>query len=247
MSTKKLSVQVINLNTIAYTRDCIFDLLDQSYNDFDIYLVDQHSQEPATESFLRLFEEMGVKVIRNPKQVTLNQQWNNFKNTCQSEYLCFLNNDIRLSKKFIEDTIDVFNMEPNVGMVIHITNNPEYIKTKDKLVYSILRPPYFQGWDVTIKRELIPEIPAQLKIFGGDDYVAARIVNAGYDIALVYSSPIIHYSQRSRVKIPDIEEVHQKDSDIFYQILKDEGLKYVESIISTGHCKTLPQPGMEII
>ena len=119
--------------------------------------------------------------------------------------------------------------------------------TKRDLEYKVLYPPYYQGWDFTIRRNIIPKIPKQLKIFGGDDYIFAKIVQKGYNVALVYSSPIIHYKEKTRINIPNIKEIQEEDAMNFYKILYMENLKQINITTNVGLCKTRPEPNMKII
>ena len=120
----KIGVVVVNLNQLQLTKKCIYDLLNQTNKNFEIYLYDQNSSEEGTQDFLNYCESNKIIVLRNSENVPLNHIWNNFKNICLCEFLCFLNNDVELSNKFIDDTINVFNLETQVGFVIHVTNNP---------------------------------------------------------------------------------------------------------------------------
>lgn len=242
----RVGIVVVNLNQLQLTKKCIDDLLNQINENFDIFLYDQNSNEEGTAKYLRNCENNNINVLRNNENIPLNHIWNNFKNICSCEYLCFLNNDTELSNMFIDDIINVFGLEPKVGFVIHVTNHPQYLETKKKLEYKILNPAYYQGWDFTIRRNLIPEIPKVLIIFGGDDYIFAKAVNAGYNVALVYSSPIIHYSSKTRATISNIQEIQNNDAKNFYQILGNENLRQINITTNVGLCKTCPEPDMKI-
>jgi glycosyltransferase involved in cell wall biosynthesis len=243
----RVGVVVVNLNQLQLTKKCISDLLNQKNKNFEIYLYDQNSHEEGTLEFLKECENNNVITFRNNENVPLNYIWNNFKNICDCEYLCFLNNDIELSNMFIDDTMNILKSQPLVGFVIHVTNHPKYLTTTKNLNYKILNPAYYQGWDFTLRRSVIPEIPKELIIFGGDDYIFARGVNEGWKVALVYSSPIIHYSSKTRESVSNIAEIQANDAKHFYRILAEEKLQQINITTNVGLCERAPQPNMKII
>lgn len=243
----KIGVVVVNLNQLELTRKCIYDLQQQINKNFEIYLYDQNSKELGTHDFMLECSSLGINVIENEENIPLNYIWDNFKNICNCEYLCFLNNDTELSNKFIDDNINVFRVEPNVAFVIHVTNSPTYYITQNKLNYQILKPAYYQGWDFTIRRKLMPDIPKPLIIFGGDDYVFAKVIKGGYDVALVYSSPIIHHGSVTRATVANIGEIQNRDARYFYQVLAEEQLTQINITVNVGLCNRYPTPGIKIV
>ena len=74
----KLSVLVVNINNLEYTKNCILDLENQDSQDFDLTVVDQGSTELGTEEFLLYLESKNIKVIRNGHNKPLNWIWNEF-------------------------------------------------------------------------------------------------------------------------------------------------------------------------
>jgi GT2 family glycosyltransferase len=165
----------------------------------------------------------------NDKNEPLNSQWNRHIKSSRN-HLCFLNNDVRLTNNFVSDTDTIFNKEPDVGIVIHITNNPNFI-SKTKLNYVVLDIPLLQGWDFTVREGICPLINSDdLKIFGGDDYLFAKIVSMGWKIALVYSSPVLHFREQTRKIIPNINDIQNNDVENLFRILETDNLKGVHNI-----------------
>jgi hypothetical protein len=246
-SNNIIGVLIVNLNNLELTKNCIDTLQKQINQNFKIYLFDQNSDEDGTSEFMNWCNNNNIIIYKNFENIPLNYLWNNFKNICNCEYLCFLNNDIELSNTFIDDTIKILDNEPKVGAVVHVTNNPNYIQTKNILEYKIFEMPRYQGWDYTIRRSIMPEIPKTLKIFGGDDYIFAKIHTLGYDVAIAFSSPIIHYKEKTRTNISNIKEIQISDGQIFRNLIKDENLKQAYSTLDDGICIARPQLNMKII
>ena len=241
-----VGVLIINLNNIVLTKNCINTLKKQNNQNFNIYLFDQNSSEEGTLEYLLECEDNGISVFRNRENISINYIWNDFKNICDYKYLCFLNNDVELSHNFIDDTIKILDSELNVGVVVHVTNNPNYLEANNKLVYGILKTPRYQGWDFTIKRELMPEIPKNLLFFGGDDYIFTKLYDKGFYCAIAYSSPIIHYKEKTRKNILDISNIQKIDENVLMRLMKSENLKQAYSTIDDGLSYKYPMLNMKI-
>ena len=186
-------VLVVNINNLAYTKDCIADLMRQIDHDFDLTVVDNGSGEEGTTQYMNALQENGVIVKRHLTQQSLNGIWNQFYlDNPDAKYLCYLNNDTRISCNYVSSAKQVFEKESDVGIVCHATNNPEY-STVRELDYVKLFKKMRQGWEYTIKREAYTLIPPQLHTFAGDDFLYAKLYERDYQAAMILSSPVIHY------------------------------------------------------
>ncbi len=192
-----LHIIVVNINNLDFTKNLIYDLLRQT-EPFKLTLVDQGSKEEGTrEYFNSLVSNPNINLQLNSENINLNHLWNNHYLNTNEPYLCFLNNDIRAPSNFVKDTVDIFEKEATVGCVVHSTNHPEYFRTS-KLKYMVVRGGGFvQGWDFSVRRIAYSLIPEELDTFGGDDYLFNSLSAQGWRIALVLSSPIIHFKAMS--------------------------------------------------
>lgn len=186
---------IVNLNGLKYTGPLVEDLKRQT-SPFAATIYDQASTQPGTDKFLSSLEQP-FSYIKNPTHVPLNRLWNLHFQNSTAPYLCFLNNDIRVPVNFVEDTVAVFEAEPEVGCVIHTTNHPQY-RECGPLDYVVLSNQVVQGWDFTFRREAYTIIPDDLETYGGDDFLFTYLYRNGWKVAVVLSSPIIHYYARSR-------------------------------------------------
>jgi hypothetical protein len=242
-----LGIIIVNLNQITLTRNCIETLKNQINQNFKIYLFDQNSNEVGTENYLLECENNGIQVYKNKENIPLNHLWSNFKYICDFEYLCFLNNDVELSNTFVDDTIKILDNESTVGAVIHITNNKYHLKSKDIIEYKIFNElPLYQGWDFSIRKKIMPDIPEVLKIFGGDDYIFAKLNASEYKIAIAYSSPIIHYKEKTRITVKNISQIQQNDALALFNIMRAEKLKQVDSTLNHGISGKYPEVNMKL-
>lgn len=198
----KISVLVVNLNNLLYTKQCLDDLLNQDVS-FNLRLIDQNSLELGTEEFFGDFfsrhsngEFYGkidyLEISNTGFNKPLNHLWNDYVKESSTEFICLLNNDVRISPNFLSSSISVFEKEPSVGFVNHVTNNSTYSSWSDSLEYLIMESPYRQGWDPVFRKSCYSPIPDDLKFFYGDDYIYSKLYSSGYKGAYVLNSPMIH-------------------------------------------------------
>ena len=174
----KISVLVVNLNNLSYTKQCVEDLLNQDV-EFNLSLIDQNSTEEGTKIYFNslyisyMKGEFGkinfLEVSNTGCNLPLNHLWNEFVSSSSTDFLCLLNNDVRLPPNFLSSSISVLEKEPLVGFVNHVTNNLNYSSWSDILDYKIMEEPYRQGWDITCKKSCYNQIPKELTFFYGDE------------------------------------------------------------------------------
>lgn len=194
----KLSVLVVNINNLGYTKNCLSNLLEQDSLDFDIFLIDQGSTESGTDEFLESCKNNSrITVIQNGCNKPLNWIWNDFYKNTSSQYLCFLNNDVCLTDNFISDTIKILEKESTVGAVIHSANSWRWNTKMEKTEWTSLDYRIKQGFDFTLRRETFCEIPEVLRFYWGDDWIFHHVYERGYNVAICLSSPIIHWGEKS--------------------------------------------------
>jgi hypothetical protein len=240
--TNKIGILIVNYNNLDFTRNCVSDIMNQINQNFDLWVIDQNSNEIGTDDFLNELDNELINVVRNDKNYDLNRVWNWFYDECELEYLCFLNNDVRLTNNFTDDIIKIFDIESQVGAVIHVTNNLKYVKADHKLRYEILNPPLYQGWDYTVKREAYTKIPDSLRIFGGDDYIFGNLNMKGYKTALTYSSPIIHYKEKTRIKLGgEIHKIQVSDGKYYHIERQKRGFQHTDTTMGKMSNKYPPE------
>ena len=181
----RISVLVVNLNNLEYTKNCIEDLLSQDVC-INLRLVDQNSSEFGTKDFFDNFFSNHVsgkfygkinylEIINTGFNKPLNHIWNEFVSESQTDFVCLLNNDVRLSPNFISSSLSIFDDNNNVGVVSHVSNNHNYSQWSNVLKYKIIDKPYRQGWDPIFRKECYSYIPKELEFFYGDDYIFSKL------------------------------------------------------------------------
>jgi GT2 family glycosyltransferase len=236
----KISVLVVNLNNLEYTKQCIEDLLNQDV-EFSLRLIDQNSSEEGTSTYFNNLYEKYIKgdfngkisfleIIYSEFNCSLNNLWNYFVSTSSTKFLCLLNNDVRLSPNFLSTSIAVLEKEPLVGFVNHVTNNLNYSQWSDTLEYKIMEQPYRQGWDLTFKKSFYNQIPEELKFFYGDDYLYSKLYSSNYKGAYILNSPMLHFESSTTTEKGGARDC-TPDGIVYHSLeLEHKNLKFNEEL-----------------
>jgi len=108
---KFVSIIILNYNWKQFNKDCIDSVLQQSYQNFEIIFVDNHSTdgslELVKEEFQSKIDDNKIRIIENKENIWFawgNNLWVTHANK-QSEYICLLNNDTTVWEFRLEELI----------------------------------------------------------------------------------------------------------------------------------------------
>jgi len=223
-----ISVLVVNLNNLEFTKNCIKDLMLQDC-DFNLTIIDQNSSEEGTLEYFSTLPS-NINFFRNETNVPLNHLWNFFVIKSETPYICLLNNDVRIAPNFLSSAIKVFEKEPNVGFVNHISNNKDYQEWSNELDYRIIEEPYRQGWDPIFRKECYNQIPNELSFFYGDDYIYSKIYSSGMKGAYIINSPMIHFERSTTVEKGGQRDASPDGTFFSYLDLEFKNMSFVEEL-----------------
>ena len=111
-----VSVIVPCFNLGEYLDEAVASVLAQTFQDFEILVVDDGSTDPNTQQIIAGFERPKTKVFRTANQ-GLARARNYLIARAQGTYLCALDSDDRLDPTFLEKTISEFNRDPSLTFV----------------------------------------------------------------------------------------------------------------------------------
>ena len=230
-----ISVLVVNLNNLQFTKDCISDLMSQDC-EFNLTIIDQNSSEEGTKEYFKnlLNSDIGpikeIEFVQNKSNLSLNKIWNEFVKNTSDDFCCLLNNDVRISPNFLSSSIKVFEKESNVGFVNHVSNNKDYREWSNELNYKVIDAPYRQGWDPIFRKECYNKIPEDLSFFYGDDYIYSKLYSSGMKGAYVLNSPMIHFERSTTIEKGGLRDA-STDGVFFSQLnLEFKNMSFVEEL-----------------
>lgn len=165
-------------------------------------------------------DKIPVQTIVNMPRLRVNASWKQgFEQTKDADIVSVLNDDIILSKYFFEKVALTFKYYPDAAVVCPYTRVPESISgsrcrsgtehfpSTSSSRHNTAMPMLFrQGWAYSIKRkdlDDIPEIPNELALFCGDDWLFLWCLNNGKRWYHMLDNKCFHYVGISVQNIPD--------------------------------------------
>jgi len=110
-----VSIIILNFNGKKFLKDCFESLKKQTYQYFEIILVDNGSTDNSVEFIKNNFPE--VKIIANKENLGFAQANNQGFKITKGKYFVTLNNDTKTDKKWLENLVSVAEIDEKIGMV----------------------------------------------------------------------------------------------------------------------------------
>ena len=129
-----VSIIILNYNKTQDTIDCLKSLKNQTYENFEILLLDNGSEYNSYLELKRELEQfkedLEIVLIRNKVNLYFAGGNNKALKMANGDYICLLNNDTIVSPAFIEIMVEFLEKNPDAGMIspkIKVYKNRNYI------------------------------------------------------------------------------------------------------------------------
>ena len=125
-----VSVIIVNYDGRAYLDKCMSSLLAQTYSAIEIIFVDNGSSDGSCEYVEKNFPS--VKIIANGENLGFAKGNNVGIKAATGELIATLNNDTKVTPRWVEELVDAINSDANVGMCASkmlFMNNAEFINS----------------------------------------------------------------------------------------------------------------------
>ncbi|GAG03548.1 unnamed protein product [marine sediment metagenome] len=212
----KVSIIILNWNGSHYTIPCVESLLNSSYQNFEIILVDNGSEKEDIQAIEKEFQGNGkVKIIKNKENMGF-AEGNNMgvRNSCpKSKYVVLVNNDTIAKKDWLKEIVEGMESDENIkGMDSHYIPPRGINRTLSLVGFDVeyynkesvgkeLHPMlYVPGSQFMFDKKLIGEpFDPDYFIYGEDTYLGWLIWLKGYKVVRKYSSnpnaKFFHYEE----------------------------------------------------
>ena len=109
-----VSVIIVNYNGSVYLDECISSLLAQTYPAIEIIFVDNGSSDGSCEYVMKNFPS--VKIITNNENLGFAKGNNIGIKAAKGELIATLNNDTKVTSRWVGELVGAINSDANVGM-----------------------------------------------------------------------------------------------------------------------------------
>ncbi|MEZ4873320.1 MAG: glycosyltransferase family A protein [Bdellovibrionales bacterium] len=114
--TPKVTVIVPCYNHGEYLEESVGSLLEQTFQDFKIYVINDGSTSPQTIEILEKFNKPKTTILHK-KNGHLSSARNYGIARTDSEYICTLDADDMFDKNFLKEAVEVLDNQPEIGVV----------------------------------------------------------------------------------------------------------------------------------
>jgi len=125
---KLVSIIVLNWNGFKYVFDCIESVLNQTYKNIEIILVDNQSTDSSIEELQKRYPRLHY--VLNNSNVGFAEGMNIGLSKAKGTYVMALNMDVCLENDAIENFVNEFEKQPNVGAMM----GKEFLWTDNGLI-----------------------------------------------------------------------------------------------------------------
>ena len=162
----KVSVLIPTYNYACFLDKAIESILDQTYTDFELIIVDDFSGDNTDEIVCRYMGDKRISYHKNSYTHGLPGNWNKCLSMANGEYIKFLMADDKLHPQLLEKFVAVLDQYPNVSLVTSHKENfdcdfvntvqeqyiPPYTKLQNgrKVIYESLNSYNWIGEPTTV-------------------------------------------------------------------------------------------------
>lgn len=112
----RVSIVVVNYNYSKYLDERIQSFLNQTYQDFELFVIDNGSTDSSKEIINKYKDNEKIKIYLFDENIHPFQRWNNAEELAQGEYLLIAAADDSCAPSLLENLVKRLDEHPNVGL-----------------------------------------------------------------------------------------------------------------------------------
>lgn len=144
-NNKKISIIIVNWNHADYLSACLDSIHEQTFNDYEVVIIDNNSQDDSLNKLKCLCENLKIKKLED--NFGFSKAFNLGLTLCEGDYILSLNPDVVLNKYFLEKIYAKISSNPLNGIV-----SPKLLRADNQqkidstgLFLNFLRNPFDRG------------------------------------------------------------------------------------------------------
>lgn len=217
---KKIGIVICNYNKKQYVLDCIQSVLESRFQDFDLYVVDNGSQDGSGKAIRETYPEQ-VTLICNQENLGGSGGFNTGLRVVHEKgypYLMCVDNDVLMDENAIGNLYQFLEEHPEAGMAgakVYHMEAPDYVQQfgqKIDFEYFCTEVNYYNAYEdgsmpeylftdsvaacaLMVRRSIVDRIgimPEENFLYWDDTEWCYRCNQAGYKVASVGNAVVLH-------------------------------------------------------
>lgn len=220
-SYPKVFIVILNYNGKGVTENCLRSLYKINYSNFEIVVVDNNSIDGSLEDLKQKFSK--ISFIKNEENIGFSGGNNigiRFALERMADYVLLLNNDTEVAPGFLTKLVEVATSHLEIGIMSPVVmkqnssqiwfsggtigwltmKNKHWSEIREDLFYS---SEFISGCAMFIKKDVFQSIgllDEDLFIYYEDADFSLRAKKAGYSLAVVPQSRVLHFEKSEEKK-----------------------------------------------
>jgi len=112
-----VSINIITYNSQKYINDCLGAVLNQTYPNLEILIIDNASTDNTVNYLKKISKKPNLKIIFNKKNIGFSAGHNQGIKNSQGDFILCLNHDVALNKDFVKKAIEVIQKDDKIAAV----------------------------------------------------------------------------------------------------------------------------------
>lgn len=225
----KVSVIIPTYNCAQYVVEAIESVLNQTYKDFEIIVIDDGSTDNTQEVLLPYIEGNKIKYLYQTHSGRPSVARNRGLKNSSAEYICFLDSDDMLVKESVYERVDILNSYNDVGVVFS-----NWLKFKNNF-----SPRKLETTEI-IKNKFLEKLPTQMIDSKSKDYYIFKrefVYEIFNSSSLKTSTVMMRMSLLNRIGMFDESLIIGEDYDLFLRLGVVTNLAFIVKPLSysRGH------------
>ncbi len=134
------SVLICVKNAEKYICDCLSSILNQTYTDFEIVIIEEFDSDDKTQKIIETFKDKRIRYFRNAKWLGISKSRNLSVKCAKGAYVFFTDGDCVVSQDWIEQGLKSLKLKDCVGVEGKSYNvSKEYKPTFSDHIYKMNR------------------------------------------------------------------------------------------------------------
>lgn len=178
-----------------YIRDCVTSLLNQSFTDFEIIIVDDLSSD-NTQKIIETFDDKRIRYYRNTELLGLSRSRNQSIKYAKCEYIFFTDADCKVSKNWLKEGLKYFKVQGVVGVegkTVYVSE--DYKPTRSDSIMENKSGGEFMTCNIAYTKSILERVGGfdERFTYFEDRDLALRVIKCG---KIFFNSKMVVYHQK---------------------------------------------------
>ncbi|MGE4385394.1 MAG: glycosyltransferase family 2 protein [Endomicrobiaceae bacterium] len=225
MNNNKVSIIIPCFNAVKYTRQCVRSVLKYSSYDYELILINNGSSD-GTKEYFKILKSKNkkekynrIKIIQFRENMGVAGALNLGISKSSGKYICYLNNDVIVTKNWLEGLVEACEKDHKnaiVGTLFNAFENKKFVKAVEKNKREIDRvaetvflmnknkvkkAKTIHGLCMLIRKDIFSKVgffnESFYPCFGEDIEFCKRVKKEGYNLVDALSVFVFHYWNKS--------------------------------------------------